>query len=146
VTRSYSSVCINKWFRPVASLAEMRREGLAEVAVGLHLGGESLGTAELHIFGKGNLHTESVHLRNQFRKKGHGLPFYKELIFWARKLGARRLYSSVYLNRRSRRMWRDKLPRAGFIVKEAQFSSTCYRCKAKSKQTRYYIELCPTST
>lgn len=81
--------------------------------LGLFCNDVPVGDGQLRIINSARkyLQTDSVGLLKEFRRKGHGLPLYFALIRTAKKVGAKRLYSSHSLNKYSRKMWGEKLPK-----------------------------------
>ncbi len=90
------------------------------------------------------LHTESMGLLDKYRNQGHGIHLYFAVIYEAKRLGARRIYSSHSLNKYSGRMWCNKL-REYFDVhgpkarKKGNCQCGCRNCKRR--WGRYYIDL-----
>lgn len=112
---------------------EKLRENRYDNNLGLFYRGILVGTAEFRVVSKKYLHTERVFLKRGFRRKGHGLQLYLAIIECARKLGCARLYSSMNLNKRSKRMWDYKLQdRTGI---EVHF---CRHCQFNDQ---YFIDL-----
>ncbi len=90
---------------------------------------------------KGWLHTEGVSLQKEHRKKGHGIHIYHHLISTAIRIGCTRLYSSISLNKFSRRMWGEKLSKFYKVV-PVKTKATCNSCGSKHPRIlKYYIDL-----
>jgi len=138
---NYTWICAERdTHEPINTLAEMRRAGGYETSLGLFFNGVAIGTGSYsHVnWRKKWIATESVSLNKKYRRKGHGIPLYRALIAQAILMGATRLYSSDALNKFSRRMWREKLPKAGFNVQsESMCEKPCRHCR----HGRYYIDL-----
>ena len=87
------------------------------------------------------LHTEGVRLDKKFQYKGHGIHLYHHLISTAIRIGCKRLYSSTTLNKYSRRMWSEKLPKFYKVV-QVPTHAACSSCGSKHKRTlKFYIDL-----
>lgn len=137
----YKWIFASEEHAPVRNLKELRERGEYNCKLGLIKDGEGLGDGSLYRvnWAKKYLHTDSVGLRKKFRRKGHGIHLYIALIACARKLGAKRLYSSTMLNKFSRNMWSVKLKRAGYDVRTV---GVCPKaCKHCGEKARYYINL-----
>lgn len=128
---------------PITSIRQMRLKKFRwSHSFGFFCNGVAIGHADLSFrerLGKDSLHTTYVGLDDKYRRKGHGIHLYKALIECAQKLGAKRIYSDSTLNKFSRRMWKIKLPKAGFEVKE--ISKCKNACKHCQKNSRFYIDL-----
>lgn len=122
---------------PIITLKQLRLVGTYSANMGFYLNGKAIGTGSFcrENWNKKHLHSESMRLFKGHRRKGYGVELYKALISCARTLGAKRLYSSRSLNKFSRRMWKEKLGKAGFLVKN--FGG----CKHCGHNERYYIDL-----
>jgi len=106
----------------------------------------SIGSGELRVQSSTNkyVHTDGVGLNDDMREKGHGIHLYFALIRAAKKVGARRIYSSRSLNKYSGNMWCNKL-REFFDVQgpKSQAKKACNcGCRAcRRRWGRYYIDL-----
>ena len=89
-----------------------------------------------------HIHTDGVALDRKKRKQGHGIHLYFHLIETARKLGAKRIYSSTNLNKNSRPMWDKKLPNF-YNVKRIYQRGPCSGCgcSCKKRVKKFYIDL-----
>jgi N-acetylglutamate synthase-like GNAT family acetyltransferase len=135
--RKYSYIFANDRHQEIQKLSNLKRDN-DKFAFLLH--GKPIGEATLLLLEKLNVQTECVSLDKKYRKKGHGIWLYKRLIACARKIGAKRIYSSKNLNKHSRRMWSEKLPKL-FDVKEQKTRIKCRRCGHQKRILRYYIVL-----
>ena len=135
--RKYSYVFATDRHQPIKKLSQLSRY---DDKFAFLLNGKPIGEATLIQIEKHNVHTEWVSLDKGYRKKGHGVWLYRLLIACAKKLGAKRVYSSKCLNKNSRRMWSEKLPKL-FDVKEEKTRSKCRRCGHQKRVLRYYIVL-----
>lgn len=108
--------------------------------LGFYLNKKPIGSGRLVLVNQKKkwVHTESVGLYDGFLQKGHGLPLYLALIAAARKIGAKRIYSSRRLNMFSKRMWKTKLSKAGFDVKTVIIYQ---KSKRRDPKERYFIDL-----
>jgi GNAT superfamily N-acetyltransferase len=134
----YTSVFATAEHEDITDLAYLRKYRY-DNSLGLFKGGVCLGSAALRVKGPDAV-TSHVFLKKEHRKKGHGIPLYLHLIFTAKRLGARRLWSDTRLNKFSRRMWSEKLAKL-FKVKVSRQTDKCRCCGERSKKERYYIEL-----
>lgn len=127
---------------PIRDLRHLKRLGYHSASLGLFFNGVCVGKGGLvkESWAKKYLHTDYVRLKIGFRRKGHGLHLYLALIEAAKKVGAKRLYSSRNLNKLSGRMWKTKLQeRTGVVVHHVK---TCSKpCKHCSRDQRHYIDL-----
>lgn len=138
--KKYTYVFLDSDFSKVDTLAALKKSRCRyDTKLVLRLNGKPIGQGQLYPF-KANVHTESVALDKRHRRKGHGIYLYLGLIQKARSLGARRIYSSVNLNRFSTRMWSVKLARY-FKVHVQKLKHHCGRCGSNNPQLRYYIVL-----
>ena len=142
--RKYTSLFANEYHEKVRSLSELKRWSGPTLA--LFCNGRAIGIGDLRPKDKAkkHVHTEAVALKDEFRRKGHGVHLYFALIRAAKQLGATRIYSSKTLNKFSGRMWQEKLGQF-FEVKHSG-----PRCKCKCRNCRYkrgwhYIDLTKVS-
>src|SRR5258708_9899278 len=136
----YSYIFADSRHKKIRTMQDLKAGGYHECKFGFYLNGKPIGEGALCIFESKNVHTEWVHIDKKYRKKGHGIHLYRLLISCARKIGAERVYSSRNLNKLSRRMWSEKLPKL-FNVRESKHSNRCRRCHVRSAAKRYYIIL-----
>lgn len=136
----YTYVFATLRHQPVRTLTALKKTGRWNAKLGFYCNGQVIGEAHLLPLKNGDVHTEGVGLDDGFRNKGHGLPLYQTLIRLAKRLGARRIYSSHRLNRKSRRMWSEKLA-AIYHVEAAKTNRRCRRCGCKCAKIRYFIRL-----
>lgn len=73
------------------------------------------------------VHTSGTEIFKKYRRKGHGIYLYINMIEKAREIGATEIRSDSYLNRFSRKMWKNKLPKI-YPVKVHTMKSPCRRC------------------
>jgi len=138
MTRRYRSVFATSDHAPITALDQLRKHRY-DAKLGLFLGRTCVGSGEL--FSEGHdVRTEATEIKHEHRGKGHGIELYQRLVRTARRLGARRIYSSWHLNKLSRRMWKEKLPRL-FDVQVSRRNRRCRRCGCRSAQERYFIAL-----
>lgn len=141
--RKYNYFFASDRHQTIRNLRDLRAAGRYNNKLGLFLNGKAIGDGSLLILRPGNGHcvqTEYVGLSKRYKKKGHGIHLYLALIHAAKKIGAERIYSSLHLNKHSRRMWSEKLPKL-FDVKEQKTRSRCRRCGHQKRVLRYYIIL-----
>ena len=106
----------------------------------------AIGSGELRIAGgtlrRKYVHTDAMGLNDDMRNKGHGIHLYFAMIHAAKKIGAKRIYSSMALNNHSGNMWCNKL-REFFNVRGPKKKRSCNcKCRRCSRQWgRYYIDL-----
>jgi len=133
----YTSILANGYHEKIRSLKELK--DAYHRTMGFFLDGKAIGSGDLNPMPreKGSVHTEAVGLDKPFRKKGHGLPMYLHLIRTAKRIGAKRIYSSYRLNEHSRRMWSEKLAKL-FDVKTHYAAKRCRRCGCNSRKPRRY--------
>jgi GNAT superfamily N-acetyltransferase len=131
----YTSRLADFGHKPIRTWQDFLRRTDSAV-LGLYLNGQVVGTGELLRASNSRrfVHTDGMCLRQRYRRKGHGIHLYLAIIAAARRIGARRIYSSYSLNNLSRRMWERKL-RSYFNVKRQG------GCKSCSRGTRFYIDL-----
>lgn len=143
-TRTYSSILATEEHMLVTDLKPFRKK-YSDARMGFYLNGKVIGRGNLQRPDyvrpwKGNLQTESVRLREAFRRKGHGIPLYTHLIETARRLGAKRIYSSDNLNKFSRNMWKNKLSKIYEV--HPVMRRKCASCSCKTAhEIGYFIEL-----
>lgn len=136
-TGSYSSIFATGKHVPITDVKEFKRRW-DQFTMGFFYKGEPIGSGDLEKQGKEIVHTETVRLLKPFRKKGHGIHLYIHLIETARKIGAKRVYSSTSLNAFSGRMWREKLSKL-YDVKTIYYRGACTECGGtKHKRPKYY--------
>jgi GNAT superfamily N-acetyltransferase len=141
----YKYIFANRKHQPITKLNEVK--GWRSV-LGLFADIESewvgIGDAELcRISGSSaDVHTDAVGLDDGYRRKGHGIHLYFALIRAAKRVGARRIYSSKSLNKYSGNMWCNKL-REFFEVRGPKEHKKCScGCRAcRRRWGRYYIDL-----
>ena len=133
----------NDYHEQITSLKQLRKIGTWQAYMGLFCNGVAVGYGSLGRvnWSRSHMHTESMRLHKNFRRKGHGIALYMAVIDCARKLGVKRLYASTALNKFSTRMWLVKLKRYGFDVKTVSKSHCVHACKHCTKTARYYINL-----
>lgn len=128
---------------PITDIKQIKRYDYSKLV--LFLDGTAIGEGNLERVGRKNsrhVHTDGVSLDNKYRRKGHGIALYYWLIETARGIGATRIYSSTNLNNFSRNMWKNKLKKFGYKVKEKARYYKCDSCGNKHRCiARYYIEL-----
>jgi GNAT superfamily N-acetyltransferase len=142
VREGYTWIFADERHDPIRDLRQLKRLGYCDANLGLFYNGVCVGQGSLLKVSwvKKHLHTDYVRLKEGFRRKGHGLHLYLALIECAKKLGAKRLYSSTNLNKHSSRVWRIKLEKqAGVKVHHVRLCSK--PCKHCSKKQRHYIDL-----
>ena len=104
----------------------------------------SIGSGELMVVSRRRryVHTESIGLNDNMRRKGHGIHLYFAMIRAAKSIGAQRIYSSRSLNKYSGNMWCNKL-REFFDVQGPREAKKCKcGCRAcRRRWGRYYIDL-----
>jgi len=125
----------------ICNLKDLRRAGTYSMWMGLFYKGQAVGSGRLckENWSQQYVHSENMGIDRGYRRKGHGIMLYYALILLAKRLKVKRLYSSDTLNDKSRRMWKIKLARLGYIVVE---SKNCAKpCKHCRRQARYYIDL-----
>lgn len=134
----YSSVIATSTHQPVTDLTFFRRKW-ASPTMGFFFENKEIGYGDLaRRIKKDHLHTDNVLLHEKFRRKGHGINLYIHLIETARKIGAKRVYSSTALNAFSGRMWREKLSKL-YDVKTIYHRGACSECGGtKHKRPKYY--------
>jgi GNAT superfamily N-acetyltransferase len=140
----YKSVLATQTHFPVKKLAQFKKKYF-QPTMGFFLRGVDIGYGDLMLCeyrkNRTYLQTERVRIREPFRRKGHGIHLYHHLIETARKLGAKRIYSSTILNKHSRKMWSVKLTKV-YDVKPVYTHKACVYCSVKSHQAiGYYIVL-----
>lgn len=137
----YSSIIATSAHQPVTNLTFFRPKWACQT-MGFFFKGKDIGYGDLtRRVKKNHLHTDNVSLRKRFRRKGHGINLYIHLIESARKIGAKRIYSSTTLNKFSRRMWKEKLAKI-YEVHTVRSNVMCNRCECRNRrETCYYIEL-----
>jgi GNAT superfamily N-acetyltransferase len=129
-----------EYHEPVARLSQIGRWG--GPTMGFFLGKKVIGTASLYMQNKKKkwVHTDQMEIFDKFRNQGHGIHLYLAIIRIAKKLGAKRIYSSKCLNKFSSRMWQVKLDKLLPVIHSGP------RCKCKCRNCRYkrdwhYIDL-----
>lgn len=142
--RRYSSIFADTRHKNIETMRDLRTTGYACTELGFYLNGKSIGCGDLRPCDKDCVYTEGVRLDKGHRRKGHGIHLYHALIRTAKKLGARRIYSSFRLNQFSRRMWAEKLPEL-YKVEQSKHRRKCHRCGFRNLRSRYWIELNPQS-
>lgn len=140
----YKSILATATHEPVKVLAQFR-ERWFQSTMGFFLNGKDIGYGDLLLCeyrkNRKYLQTESVRIREPFRRKGHGIQLYTHLIKTAKRLGAERLYSSAALNKHSRKMWSEKLARI-YKVQPVFSRKACSFCGCKNHRAiGYYIVL-----
>lgn len=139
MSRDYSYWLGDEFHGPIRNLRELKKARYYH-SLGFFCNDVLIGHGELRFFSlsKKYLHTERMSLHRGFRRKGHGIPLYVTMIDVARRLGAKRIYSSSNLNKFSRRMWKTKLAK----LYEVHVVKGCRRaCRHCGRGERYYIEL-----
>lgn len=139
--RTYHSIFATEAHESITNIKQIKRYEYPKM--GLFSNGVHIGTGELVKEKRNNnaLHTDGMYLNKGFRNQGHGIVFYIQIIEHARRIGANRIYSSKSLNKFSRRMWKTKLPLAGYKVVEINSCKCKCRCRKCRKEPRYYIDL-----
>lgn len=140
-TGKYSSILADDAHDLITNIKAFKKKW-AMFTMGFFLNGKVIGKGDLEKQEKGTVHTDNVLLFKSFRKKGHGIGLYVHLIETARKIGAKRIYSSRTLNNLSGRMWREKLSKL-YDVKIVYRRGACHECGGTlhEKPKYYYIEL-----
>jgi GNAT superfamily N-acetyltransferase len=133
-TNLYSAIFANEGHQRISRVVDLKNH---TGTLGLFLYGDLLGTAELRWRTPTTVHTDAVRLKREFRRKGHGIWLYLALIRAAKGIGAEKIYSSRYLNSKSRRMWSDKLPEY-FDVHHPGCKKPCRHCV---QRVQYSINL-----
>ena len=104
-----------------------------------------IGSGTLCRMNKNSVHTESMGLDKGWRRKGHGIELYLAIIEEARRIGAKRIYSSKRLNNNSGPMWNQKLREHFDVVGPKKMKRpVCCRCGCRGCRKgwgRYYIDL-----
>lgn len=140
----YSSIIATATHLPVRTMADFKKK-YDQPTMGFFLHGKDIGYGDLlrceYVKNRMYLQTDNVRIRSGFRRKGHGINLYIHLIETARKIGAKRIYSSTSLNKFSRKMWGVKLPKI-YEVKTVYTCKPCSFCSVKSRRALgYYIVL-----
>jgi GNAT superfamily N-acetyltransferase len=139
--KDYASNFLTREHQPIKNIAKLKKYNFWDMF--LFYKGVFIGEGGFEIVNKckGYYQTEGVSLQKEHRKKGHGIHLYFHLIETATRSGAKRLYSSTTLNKFSRRMWRDKLPKFYKVI-PVHTKKECYTCGSCEKRVeRYYIDL-----
>ena len=123
------------------TLVDLRRAGTYNTWMGLFYKGQPVGSGRIckENWAKKHVHSDNMGLDRGYRRKGHGIMLYHALILCAKRLGAKRIYSSGNLNKFSRRMWATKLKRLDYLV--AEVDKCAKPCKHCRRESRYYIDL-----
>ena len=137
----YTSNFMTREHKPILSFKEIKKYSYDDMFLfykGVHVGEGSL---EIVSRKKAYLHTDGMRLEKKFRDKGHGIHLYHHLISTAVRIGCKRLYSSETLNKYSRRMWSEKLPKFYKVV-PVMSRAACRDCGSKGPHTvKFYIDL-----
>jgi GNAT superfamily N-acetyltransferase len=141
----YKYIFAGRQHQPITKLSEVK--GWRSV-LGLFANIKSkwvgVGDAELlRVSGSStDVHTDAVGLDDSYRRKGHGIHLYFALIHAAKKIGARRIYSSRHLNQYSGNMWCNKLREFFDVVGPKERKKCNCGCRAcRRKWGRYHIDL-----
>jgi hypothetical protein len=125
----YSAILATEEHHPITNVDECRRFHCT--MMGFFLDGVPIGHGYLERVKIGRkdkiLHTSSTEIFRKYRRKGHGIYLYINLVEKAREIGATEIRSDYSLNRFSRKMWKNKLPRI-YTVKAHTMKSPCRRC------------------
>lgn len=125
----YSAILATEEHHPITNIEECRKFHCN--MMGLFLNGVPIGHGYLERVKIGKkdkiLHTSATKIFDKYRRKGHGIYLYINLIEKAREIGATEIQSDYSLNRFSRRMWRDKLSKI-YKVKVRGMKTPCRRC------------------
>ncbi len=137
----YSVRFADEGHQPITNWKEFKaRWGAA--TLGLYYNGVLVGTGVLDGGAgrvKRDVKTHAMELRPAFRRKGHGIWLYLAIIEQARMIGADRIYSSWYLNKFSRRMWREKLSKIFKVHNRNERNES--HCNVCHHNKRYFINL-----
>lgn len=139
--KDYTSSLLTRRHQLITKLSQIKKYSYDDMY--LFYKGVDIGCASLEIDNKKKkyVHSEGVSLDKKYRQKGHGIFLYIHLIDHAIRLGATRIYSSTNLNKFSRRMWKEKLPKL-YKVKIQKTKSACSHCgSTHERDLRYYIDL-----
>lgn len=122
----YTAVLATEEHAPIAKVGQCKY-----AMMGLFLDGVCIGHGYLEREKDGKkdkiVSTSSTEIFKKYRRKGHGIYLYINLIEKAREIGATEIRSDTSLNRLSRRMWRDKLSKI-YKVEARQMKTPCRRC------------------
>jgi GNAT superfamily N-acetyltransferase len=137
----YTSNFMTRQHEPIVDFSNFKKWNYEDVFLfykGVHIGE---GGFECISKQKKWLHTEGTRIDKKFRDKGHGIHLYHHLISTAIRIGCKRLYSSVTLNKYSRRMWETKLSKF-YHVHQVFTKAPCGSCGSKhSRILKFYINL-----
>jgi hypothetical protein len=133
----YSAVLATGEHYPVTSVEQLKHcEG---PMMGLFLDGVPIGHGYLERVSIGKkdkiVHTSGTKIFDKYRRKGHGIYLYINLVEKAREIGVTQIRCDYSLNRLSRKMWRDKLSKI-YKVKVHRMKTPCRRCGHVG--TQYY--------
>jgi hypothetical protein len=137
----YSYIFANEGHKEINTWEEFKTARWSYATMGFFYKNELIGHAQLdrvYSHKRRLAHTSDVRLLKKFRKKGHGIHLYLTLIEIARNMGVEILYSDWTLNKNSRRMWADRLPKYFKVHRRGG-------CKMCANGGRFYINLkeCP---
>ncbi len=127
----YKSILATECHLKVTSIRQLKNEWCK---MGFFLDEKAIGVGELRYKTPTSVSTDGTEIYKKFRRKGHGIQLYLELIKTAKRLGALKIYSGRSLNKLSTKMWNVKL-RKYFKVHRI---GGCGHC---GKDGRYFINL-----
>lgn len=137
MNRKYTSILASFRHKRINHVDDMGKRKW--YTMGLFCNGVEVGSGDLKRLSATTVATDATEVRP--RKKGHGLHLYIHLIQQARRIKARRIYSSRSLNRFSRRMWAEKLAKIYKVRTLSRVKCPCRSCGSRTGVLRYYIDL-----
>jgi hypothetical protein len=139
--KEYSSIFATSLHEPINSIDDLKKYSYD--TMGFFLNGKPIGNGCLSLTKKRAkiLQTSSTEIFKKHRFKGHGIHLYIALIETARSIGARQIQSDTSLNKYSKRMWSEKLPKI-YPVKIRKTLQPCTHCDRGGLRRKYfYIDL-----
>lgn len=132
----YTSIFATREHAPITKLSQMKRY---DNVLGLLFDGEVIGTGELDRRKNKSkvVSTSGTEIFQKYRNKGHGIHLYIELIETARRIGAKQIRSDVTLNKYSKKMWAEKLPKL-YPVRIRNTRKPCSCCENTRPHRKYY--------